>query len=125
MRISKIVVSIFMLVLGFGQVIMPIAQVSAVNVTANTCEIDPNNVICKGKDDKVQSIIQTVVDTLLFILGVIAVIMIIIGGFRYTLSGGDSKAVGDAKNAILYAIVGLAIAFSAYATIHYVFDVFK
>src|SRR5680860_1628636 len=56
------------------------------------------------------SIFQKVSNTLLFIIGAIAVLMLIYGGIRYTISGGDTKAVTDAKNTILYAIVGIVVA---------------
>lgn len=66
------------------------------------------------------SIFTTVVNILLFIIGAISVIMLIIGGIRYTLSAGDSGNVTAAKNTILYAIVGLVIAFLAFAIVNWV-----
>lgn len=65
-------------------------------------------------------LIRTVVDVLLFVLGAIAVIMIVIGGIRYTISQGDSAAVTAAKNTILYAVIGLVVALLAYAIVHFV-----
>lgn len=66
------------------------------------------------------SIFTTIVNVLLFIIGAISIIMLIIGGIRYTISGGDSSAVTSAKNTILYAIVGLIIAFLAFAIVNWV-----
>ena len=65
-------------------------------------------------------IIALIVKVLLFIIGAVAVIMIIIGGIRYTISQGDSSAVTGAKNTILYAVIGVVVAILAYAVIHYV-----
>ncbi len=65
-------------------------------------------------------IFTTIVNILLFIVGALAVIMIIIGGLRYAISGGDAKAVSAAKNTILYAIVGLIVAFLAFAAVNFV-----
>lgn len=62
----------------------------------------------------------TITNTLLFILGAIAVIMIIVGGIRYVLSAGEGAAVKSAKNTILYAVVGLVIAILAYAIVNFV-----
>ncbi|MBQ8991931.1 hypothetical protein IJ103_01925 [Candidatus Saccharibacteria bacterium] len=59
-------------------------------------------------------------NTLLLVIGVISVVMLIYGGFRYIISGGDNKKVTDAKNTILYAIIGLIIALLAYAIINFV-----
>lgn len=63
---------------------------------------------------------KQVTNTILYIVGIIAVIMLIIGGIKYVVSGGDSKKVTDAKNTILYAIIGLIIAFLAYAIVNFV-----
>ena len=67
-------------------------------------------------------IFRTITDVLLFILGAISVIMIIIGGLRYVISGGNSSNVQAAKNTILYAIVGVVIALLSYAIINFVLD---
>jgi len=61
----------------------------------------------------IDSIIKTVVNILSIIVGVAAVIMIIIGGFKYVTSQGDSNNISSAKNTILYAIIGLVIVFLA------------
>lgn len=62
----------------------------------------------------------TVTNILLFIIGAIAVIMLIVGGIRYVLSSGDQTAVANAKNTILYAIIGIIVAFLAYAAVGFV-----
>lgn len=63
-----------------------------------------------------------VTNTVLYVVGAISVIMLVWGGFRYIISGGDSKKVTDAKNTILYAILGLVIAFFAYAIVNFVLN---
>jgi len=70
------------------------------------------------------SIFNIVVNILLFIIGAISVIMLIFGGIRYTTSAGNAAAVTAAKNTIMYAIIGLVIAFLAYAIINWVLGVF-
>ena len=65
-------------------------------------------------------IFQIIVNVILFIVGAVAVIMIVIGGVRYTVSNGDSNAVTGAKNTIMYAIVGLVVAIIAYALVNFV-----
>lgn len=69
-------------------------------------------------------IFRTITNVLLFLIGAISVIMLIIGGIRYTLSGGDSSAVTAAKNTILYAIVGIIVAVLAFAIVNFVLDSF-
>lgn len=65
-------------------------------------------------------VFKQVTNTILYIVGIIAVIMLIIGGIKYVISGGDSKKVTDAKNTVLYAIIGLIIAFLAFAIVNFV-----
>lgn len=65
-------------------------------------------------------VFKQVTNTILYIVGVIAVIMLIFGGIKYVISGGDAKKVTDAKNTILYAIIGLVIAFLSYAIVNFV-----
>jgi hypothetical protein len=57
---------------------------------------------------------------MLIIGGIIAVIMIILGGIRYTTSNGDQAGVKAAKDTILYAIVGLVVTISGYAIVTWV-----
>lgn len=63
---------------------------------------------------------KQITNTILYIVAVVAVIMLIIGGIKYVVSGGDSKKVTDAKNTVLYAIIGLVIAVFSYAIVNFV-----
>ncbi len=65
-------------------------------------------------------VFKQVTNVILYIVGIIAVIMLIIGGIKYVISGGDAKKVTDAKNTVLYAIIGLVIAFLAFAIVNFV-----
>lgn len=65
-------------------------------------------------------IFATVANILLFLVGAVAVIMLIIGGLRYVTSNGDQNAVTGAKNTIMYAIIGIVVAFLAYAGVQFV-----
>ena len=66
------------------------------------------------------AIFSTVVSSMLFVIGALAVIMIIIGGFRYVISGGNASSVSAAKNTILYAVVGVVVALLAYAILDFI-----
>ena len=122
-RINQMIIALA-LVLGGLSLVAP-ATVSAVNVF-DVCPVDGSGgAVCANKDDKAHPFIKTVVNTLLFIVGAISVIVIIIGGLMYTVSGGDSGGVTKAKNTILYALVGLTVAFLAYAIVNYVVKAFS
>jgi Type IV secretion system pilin len=124
MKKIKLIITTLALIIGVGYVALP-AYVGAVDATTEACAVNPSSAICKAKGDSANTIIGTVVNTLLFILGAVAVIMVIIGGFMYTVSGGDAGAVGKAKNTILYAVIGLVVAFLAYAIVNWVLGAFK
>ena len=63
---------------------------------------------------------KNIINGVLYVVGILAVVMVIIGGVKYTTSGGDSAAVTSAKNTILYGIIGLVIAILAYAIVNFV-----
>jgi len=83
------------------------------------------NSVSDGSKTDIGTSFKTIVNVILFILGAISVIMIVIGGVRYTLSGGDSGSTKGAKDTILYAVVGLVVAMLAYAIVNFVITSFK
>lgn len=70
--------------------------------------------------NRVEEVIQTVIDILTIIIGIAAVIMIIVNGFRFITANGDSGAITSARNGIIYAIVGLIIVAMAQAIVRFV-----
>jgi hypothetical protein len=73
-----------------------------------------------GAEETVNSLVATVINIFSVIVGIVAVIMIIWGGFKYITSGGDSGNIGTAKNTILFAIVGLIIVAMAQIIVRFV-----
>ena len=53
-------------------------------------------------------------------LGIVAIIIVLIGGFKYMTAGGSDEKVGDAKKWIISGIIGLAIILSAYTLTSFV-----
>lgn len=68
-----------------------------------------------GKDTDIRTTIGTIINVALGFLGVVAVVIVLIGGFKYMIAGGSDEKVGDAKKWIISGIIGLAIILSAYA----------
>jgi len=64
---------------------------------------------CTNDDSRVSSTIKSIVNLLSVIVGIVAVIMIVVAGFKYITSGGDSGSIASAKNTLIYAVVGLVI----------------
>lgn len=84
-----------------------------------TCLFGNEHESCNGN-----GIFKTITNVLLFIIGAVSVIMLIIGGIRYTVSAGDSSAVTAAKNTIMYAIIGIIVAILAFAVVNFVITSF-
>lgn len=96
-------------------------------VYAQTAQDQINNGLCAGANfdftdnpgqcstagtdasTRINSLVHTIVNILSAVVGIVAVIMIIVGGFRYITSGGNDTSVTAAKNTILYAIIGLVV----------------
>ncbi len=66
------------------------------------------------------SVIYRVTQLVIIATGIVSVVMIIIGGFRYVVSGGDSNGVSGAKNTILYAVIGLVVVLFAQIIVTFV-----
>lgn len=107
--------------------VVPVAATYASTPNCDTSTLGINNGVdcAQGNDQQDElfgpnGIIKQITDVLLFIIGAVAVIMLVIGGIRYTISGGDQNQVTAAKNTILYAIIGIIVAILAYAIISFV-----
>ena len=108
-----------------------VALLGVVTLVPNYALADPAGEIQKGINSSggsgqpaLGNQIQTIINVLLYILGAIAVVMIVIGGIRYSTSNGDSGSIKSAKDTILYAVIGLIVAIMAYAIVNFVVQAF-
>jgi hypothetical protein len=101
--------------------------------TQHASALTPQQEICQGLNgtssgkkcsvsgqSDIKTTIVNVINILSIVAGMAAVIMIVIGGFRYVVSAGDSGGVSAAKNTIIYAIVGLVVIAMAQAIVRFV-----
>lgn len=116
-------------VLVFGQLSLVASAASPPDITKqiNTglcagSNLDLSGKCAKNKADatRLNNFIRKIVNILSAIVGVVAVIMIIYGGFRYITSGGNDTSVTSAKNTILYAIIGLVVVALSQIIVHFV-----
>jgi hypothetical protein len=123
-RWKQIIVSLA-LIAGLGAVALPAGNVSAINVF-NKCSGSGSTAVCGAAGtDNASSMAKIIINTMLIILGIIAVIMIIFGGIRYTTSAGDASRVKAAKDTVMYSVVGLVVAILAFAIVNFVTTQFK
>lgn len=122
----------------FTQALMTIALVAGIT-TAALAPSQPAFAACKdavecmtsgankaggATNNTVPDLLRIITNVLLFLLGGIAVIMIVVGGIKYVTSNGDSAAMTSAKNTIMYSVFGLIIAIAAYAIVSFVIEQF-
>ena len=73
-----------------------------------------------NKDTKLEDALKNVVNVIIGIIGFVAVVMMVYGGFLYTTSAGDANKVTKAKNTIMYGLIGLVVALLAFAIVNFV-----
>jgi hypothetical protein len=116
---------IFATTLGSTGTMVHASPVFAVDSSSKTAacggltEID-NKQDCNNKGAGVDNVIHVVVNLISYAAGIAAIIMILISGFKYITSGGDSSKVGSAKNTLIYALIGIAVAVSAQVLVRFV-----
>ena len=130
-HMNKIKLSFFSFLVSLASLgVVGLANVNAaatpapVSNTSAACDalhqLDPSHECGPKGDSGVSSIIKAVVSILSYIVGVAAVFMVILAGFKYVTSSGDSGRISSAKSTLVYALVGLAIAALAQVLVHLV-----
>lgn len=64
---------------------------------------------------ELRNLIGVTVDVMIVIAFLSSIAFIIIGGFKYIMSGGDPKAMETARQTITYSFIGLIMAVAAYS----------
>jgi len=86
-------------------------QAFAINSLTNIKQTD-----VKGQSaNSVEAIITSLINTLIWAVGFVAVAMLIYGGFKYITAQGNEKNVATARSIIMYAVIGLIITAIAFA----------
>lgn len=90
------------------------------------CLGDEDNPIGSDKlgDQNLVTTIESLIDLALGLLGIIAVIIILIGGFKWMTAGGNEDKVAEARKLIIAGIIGVAIILSAWAIAEFVISRF-
>jgi hypothetical protein len=109
--------------LGFAAVLtQPALAANPLDSTCTDAKLASSD-ICKDKTDQLfgpNSFWTRLINTMIFVVGAVAVLMIVVGGLRYVLSGGDASSTKSARDTILYSIIGVVIAIMAYAIVNFV-----
>jgi hypothetical protein len=107
-------------------IILATALVPGTTLAANFLDQGANDAGSgTGLSNSLPHFFSVIANTLIYIVGAVAVIMLIIGGFRYVISQGDAGSVKQAKDTILYGIIGIIVAIIAYALVTFLGNTLK
>ncbi len=81
---------------------------------------DAVNNINPGANTDLGALITLIINMMIAAIGIAAVIMLIVGGFKYVFSQGNKETTASAKDTILYAIIGIVVAVLAFAIVNFV-----
>ncbi|SRR6266496_3297678 len=119
-RLKLLISSLIIALAGVFVVVTPVTAQSPEQLACQGSGGVWTGTTCTHGTRTVAGTIKNVANILIFITSAIAVLMIIIGGVRYAISGGDQGAINGAKNTILYAVIGLILTIAAYAIVSFV-----
>ena len=89
-------------------------------VAAATCKTAILTAACNLPNPNPDSTIPTILNIVFSIAASVALLMVVINGFRYITAHGDPNSTASAKNGILYALVGLVVVMAAYSIVAFV-----
>ena len=116
-KLSVVIASLFLL---FSPVLI-FADTTSSIITNSACQTTPKPLGCNGESAVgAGSIFNNGINVFVGVIAAISVIMVVIGGLRYVLSGGDAAGVRSAKDTILYALIGLGISIVAFGIVNFV-----
>ena len=129
-KVRTMLLSVGMVLLMFAPALLLVTSVSAqgADIQGSLCggatelKFNPATGTCEGgpSEGDFNDLLAKIINIISVIVGVVAVIMIIFGGFRYITSGGSPEKVTGAKNTILYGIIGLIIVALAQVIVRFV-----
>jgi hypothetical protein len=102
---------------------------SPLPVLAQGSPCAPNDPLCLGAAEEsglpnndIRVTVARIIKQAMGLLGIVAVVIILIGGFKWMTAGGNDEQTGEARKWIFSGIIGLAIILSAYALATYVIN---
>lgn len=112
MKHIRLFVATLAVVLGLAGGVVPVVATAASTPQETVCTTLGSNANCSKTPDGsvgLNSVVSATINILSIIVGIVAVIMIMLAGFKYITASGDSNKISSAKNTLIYAIVGLVI----------------
>lgn len=98
---------------------MAVPMIALAQLDAGDLGLDMATEIGLGTED-IRTTISKIIRAFMGLLGIVAVVIILLGGFKWMTAGGNEEKVGEAKKLIISGIIGLVIIMSAYAIANFV-----
>ena len=76
----------------------------------------------RAANDDISSLLASLINIFSWVVGFLAVLMIIYGGYLFTINAGDAQRTTRARNTIIYALVGLLVVSVAQVLVHFVLN---
>ena len=132
MKLKNIIIALSLMFVAGATVLVPVASATtlgpgdpgyrggASGAGDGVAAVGPDRHDAPNRGTQLTNLVSTIINITLFIVGILAVIMIIVGGIRYQTSGGDPAKVKAAQQTLTYAIVGLIVAILAFAIVNFI-----
>ena len=107
------------LVIAFLSLMVPFFNTYAAWQNDKACQLNPDAAMCNSQQTA-PNLAIIIINIVIGGLGVIAVINIVISGYRYTTDRGDPGAIAKARNGIIFSVAGLIVALLAFAIVNFI-----
>lgn len=84
---------------------------------ANAYSISAKDIGIDGGPTNIYVLMATVTKTLMVLIGMLSIIMIIVGGLQIVSAAGSPQRFKQGRETVIYSVVGLVIAISAYGIV--------
>ena len=118
-----------------GLLAVTVVIVNVLFINTQLVFANSQNIVCQGiaettgtscsagsANNPVNNVAQNIVTSLSYAIGVVALIVILISGFNFITSSGNSTKIESAKKQLFYAIIGLALAAVAQIVVRLIFN---
>ncbi len=121
-KTSKILFSLFLIVFCASLVLPMTMNIQSANAVVNTEDLLNTTVMNQSglPQGDLKDTIMRIINVVLGFLGIVAIIIIVVGGFKWMTCGGSEEKTTEARGLIVAGIIGLAIILAAYAIANFV-----
>ncbi|MFA4954639.1 MAG: pilin [Patescibacteria group bacterium] len=99
---------------------LPMAALAADELNSNDLGVNAIQSTIKLGSGDIRQTAARIINVALGFLGIVAVVIVLLGGFKWMIAGGNDEKTAEARKLIVSGIIGLAIILSAWAITSFV-----